>query len=212
MTESDWNSGTDPQKMLEFLRGKVSDRKLRLAACAACRCFWGAINQEPFKNAVEVGELYADSAVADSDRQAAFDRANEFIGLCAAACKACVLPNAFDAALTGLPAAASGCTPFRQLRLRPEIEQEEASRQTITLRDIFGNPFKPITMNSSWLTSTVVPLAKSIYDNRRFEDMPILADALEDSGCDNAEMLAHARSGKEHVRGCWFLDLLLQKE
>jgi hypothetical protein len=57
-----------------------------------------------------------------------------------------------------------------------------------------------------------VTLAQSIYDNRRFEDMPILADALEDAGCSSKEMLEHCRCGGEHVRGCWLVDLLLQKE
>src|SRR5262249_42386801 len=88
----------------------------------------------------------------------------------------------------------------------------EWTAQVGLLRDIFGNPFKPAKMKSSWLTSTVLSLAKSIYDNRRFEDLPILADALEDASCDNAEMLEHARSGGEHLKGCWLVDLLLQKE
>src|SRR5581483_3527580 len=80
------------------------------------------------------------------------------------------------------------------------------------LREIFGNPFRPVTVNSTWLTSNVISLAQTIYDERAFDRMPILADALEDAGCTNAEILQHCRQPGEHVRGCWVVDLLLGKE
>jgi hypothetical protein len=80
------------------------------------------------------------------------------------------------------------------------------------VRDIFGNPFRPVAVDPGWLTSTVVALARGIYDDRAFERMPILADALEDSGCDHADVLAHCRGAEAtHVRGCWVVDLLLGK-
>jgi hypothetical protein len=83
------------------------------------------------------------------------------------------------------------------------------------MRDIFGNPFAPATISSIWLTwndGTVRSVAQAIYDDRAFDRLPILADALEDAGCDNADILTHCRSGGEHVRGCWVVDLLLGKE
>jgi hypothetical protein len=83
------------------------------------------------------------------------------------------------------------------------------------LRCIFGSPFRLVTIKPTWLRwndGTVVKIAQSIYDERRFEDLPILADALEDVGCDNADILAHCRQSGEHVRGCWAVDLLLGKE
>jgi hypothetical protein len=79
------------------------------------------------------------------------------------------------------------------------------------IRDIFGNPFKPVTIDPSWLTSNVVSLAQAIYDERAFDRMPILGDALEDAGCDNKDILNHCRSGEEHVRGCWVVDSILGK-
>jgi hypothetical protein len=88
----------------------------------------------------------------------------------------------------------------------------EQQEQTKLLRDIFGNPFRPITFNPSWLTSTVTALARQMYDSRDFSAMPILADALQDSGCDNAEILEHCRGPGPHVRGCWVVDKLLAKE
>ncbi|MBP3959396.1 hypothetical protein J8F10_29485 [Gemmata sp. G18] len=77
---------------------------------------------------------------------------------------------------------------------------------------MFGNPFRPITTNHSWLTSGVVALATDIYQDRAFDRMPILADALQDAGCDSADILGHCRSNGPHVRGCWVIDLLLGKE
>ncbi|MBL8794381.1 MAG: hypothetical protein JNM56_10785 [Planctomycetia bacterium] len=77
--------------------------------------------------------------------------------------------------------------------------------------DIFGNPFQPVVLVRTWLTSTVVSLATGIYDDRAFDRLPILADALEDAGCDNQDLLKHCREPGEHVRGCWCVDLLLDK-
>jgi hypothetical protein len=82
---------------------------------------------------------------------------------------------------------------------------------THLLRDFFGNPFRPVTAHPSWLTSTVVSLAEGIYAERAFDRLPILADALQDAGCENADILTHCRSDGPHVRGCWVVDLLLGK-
>jgi hypothetical protein len=81
------------------------------------------------------------------------------------------------------------------------------------LHDIFGPlPFRDVAIAPEWLTSTVTALARGIYDEKAFERMPILADALQDAGCDNDEILNHCRAaGWEHVRGCWVVDLLLGK-
>jgi hypothetical protein len=85
----------------------------------------------------------------------------------------------------------------------------ECSRQAKLLHDILGNPFCPVSIDPAWLTSNVTALAQTIYDERAFERMPILGDALEDAGCTNADILEHCRSGGEHVRGCWVVDLVL---
>ena len=80
------------------------------------------------------------------------------------------------------------------------------------LRDIFGNPFRPITFDPSWRTSTVVSLAQQMYESRDFSAMPILADALADAGCSNEAILQHCRGPGPHVRGCFVVDLLIEKE
>jgi len=79
------------------------------------------------------------------------------------------------------------------------------------LRDIFGNPFRPVTVDPAWQTATVVALAEAIYADRAFDRLPILADALEEAGCLNGDLLNHCRQPGEHVRGCWAVDLLLSK-
>jgi hypothetical protein len=80
------------------------------------------------------------------------------------------------------------------------------------LRDISGNPFRPVILNPGWLTPNVITLACTIYESRRFQALPILADALEEAGCADSEILGHCRGPVEHVRGCWVLDLILAKE
>jgi hypothetical protein len=84
--------------------------------------------------------------------------------------------------------------------------QNERTEQADLVRDIFGNPFRPVTLNLTWLTSNVVLLAEAIYQDRAFERMPILADALMDAGCEDDSILAHCRSEGPHVRGCWVVD------
>jgi hypothetical protein len=84
--------------------------------------------------------------------------------------------------------------------------------QTDLLRCIFGNPFRPTNVDASWLAwngGTVANLARGIYDDRAFDRMPVLADALEEAGCTDAGILDHCRQPGPHVRGCWVVDLLL---
>ena len=74
------------------------------------------------------------------------------------------------------------------------------------------NPFRPVTIDRSLLTTTVVKLAQQIYAKRTFDRLPSLADTLEEAGCDNAKLLSHCRGPGPHVRGCWVVDLVLGKE
>ncbi|MBX9585326.1 MAG: hypothetical protein K2X87_33890 [Gemmataceae bacterium] len=83
--------------------------------------------------------------------------------------------------------------------------------QCAWLRCIFGNPFRPVVFDPEWRTSTVVALARGMYEGRDFAPMPVLADALQDAGCEHADILAHCRGNGPHVRGCWVVDLVLGK-
>ncbi|QEG31959.1 hypothetical protein GobsT_68070 [Gemmata obscuriglobus] len=110
----------------------------------------------------------------------------------------------------------------------PRSEQAEAlAHQLRVIRDLFGPlPFRDITVPQAWLTSDVLALARGIYDEHAFERMPILADALQEAGCDNDDILDHCRhepffvggdapkhrsAASGHVRGCWVIDLLLRR-
>jgi hypothetical protein len=100
----------------------------------------------------------------------------------------------------------------RTVGRRPQASQLQVVNQIEISRDIFGNPFRPVTFDPDWRTSTAVALAKQMYDSRDFSAMPILADALQDAGCEHVDVLTHCRDAKGvHVRGCWVVDLVLGK-
>jgi hypothetical protein len=96
--------------------------------------------------------------------------------------------------------------------LKLRSREEEEAEQAKLLRDVFGNPFRPVLFDPMWRTETAIALAKHCYDSREFSAMPILADALQDAGCDNDDVLNHCRDANGvHVRGCWVVDLVLGK-
>lgn len=91
------------------------------------------------------------------------------------------------------------------------VEQFRAYLKPL-LNDIFGTPFQPTVFDLAWQTDNTVALARTMYDARDFSAMPILADALQDEGCENAAILDHCRDETHiHVRGCWVVDLVLNK-
>jgi hypothetical protein len=93
-----------------------------------------------------------------------------------------------------------------------EPRSKEHSLQAGLLRCIFGNPFRPVAVDRAWAAwngCTVTRLARAIYDERAFDRLPILADALEDAGCADRVFLDHCRSAGPHARGCWVVDALL---
>jgi len=114
--------------------------------------------------------------------------------------------------IASMVAAIDGFHDFRYIpRSLSELLPYQA--QVSLLRDIFGNPFRPVSFAAEWRTSTAVALAQGMYDSRDFSAMPILADALQDAGCAHADVLTHCRDEKQvHVRGCWVVDLVLGKE
>jgi hypothetical protein len=81
-----------------------------------------------------------------------------------------------------------------------------------TLHDIVGNPFRPVAFDPRWKTADVVALARGIYEERAFERMPLLADALMDAGCADERVIAHCREPGAHYRGCWVVDAVLDLE
>jgi hypothetical protein len=215
MDEYQWLSCTDPQKMLEYLRGKASDRKLRLFAVACCRNIWHLMTDERSRNSVEVAEGFADGKVSEAEMEQAASRALLVLeSTNTSASRAARWSTIYK------PASLCGCMKTALVRnLRGQILHEAAilpdADQAAILRHIFGNPFRPVSVDPAWLAwkgGTIPKLAEAIYDDRAFDRLPVLADALEEAGCTDQEVLEHCRGPGPHARGCWVLDLLLGKE
>ena len=96
-------------------------------------------------------------------------------------------------------------------RPRGQLSAGEAAAVCGLIRDLFGPPSRPAGFDPAWRTSTAVALARQMYESRDLAAMPILADALQDAGCDDPDILAHCRGGGPHARGCWVVDLVLGK-
>jgi hypothetical protein len=237
MTEDQWLSTTNIDAMLEHLGNDASDRKLRLFACGGVRSMAHLLTEHCSRHAVKIAERYADGLVnkrsfGDSRksirakergvlRAAVFSKSRDDGNSEAIANKAAIAWAAtWDAARGLLRAGAMDAGRYIALAI-PIAQKADTPNNllhtdlSIIARDIFGNPFRPVTVHPDWLTwndGTVPKLAQTIYDDRRFDLLPILADALEEAGCDSADILAHCRGPGPHVRGCWVVDLLLGKE
>jgi hypothetical protein len=241
MTESGWLAGDDPGVLLGWARGRASERKLRLFACACCRALGGHLTGEAGRRAVEVAEAFADGKAAAWELERARRRSTSPVSAAAA------LPDAGRAAeeasrealarLAGVRAAGkaeveskvwqeaesavwwarasgAGAAAVRAVRrhalrrARREVAEEmrraegraraEGERwQCEMLRDLLGNPFRRATFDPGRLCDggRAVGLARAIYEEGCFADLPVLADALEDAGCADAQVLGHCRAG-----------------
>jgi hypothetical protein len=206
MTEAKWLRARDPHPMLDFLDERLSDRKLRLFACACCRRVWDRLSHERSRRAVEVAERFADG-LASPQQQGARHRlamsvpwADQASPEGAQAAYNCVDKDATQAA-------------HMSAYVLGENSPRERRAQAALLRDIAGNPFRPVVASPAllaWGDGTLPKLAQPIYDERAFDRLPILADAVEDAGGPE-EMVSHLRSPGPHARGCWVVDLILGK-
>jgi hypothetical protein len=223
MTEEEWLTCTDPKVMLAHPGRKLSGRKMRLFSCACCRRVWNLMSDERLKKALDKLEGVADNARLDQQRIEASKLAAAFrqqhydeVGKEEEISIAAELWSTAQKAIWRVAAAcgegAAAAFAWANVSEFNKRQQEERKNQVQLLRDILGNPFRPITLNPSWLTSTVTTLAQQMYDSRDFSAMPILADALQDAGCDNEQILNHCRQPGVHVRGCFVVDLLLDKK
>lgn len=215
MTEQEWQAGTVPEIMVNFLRDRGSERKLRLFACACCRLVWDLLTDGRSRHAVETAERFADSTAGFVDLLAARPPAGQAIWTLTNAAARNAARAAADTARCG---GFSGGTAWdaamhasNVLTRDPDLQRAHVA----LLHCIFGNPFRPSPVPApsvfEWEHGGIRRIAQASYDERRFEDLPILADALEDAGCDNAEILSHCRGSGPHARSCWVIDLILGK-
>jgi hypothetical protein len=174
-------------------RGRAAVHK---AARDACQQMW-----DEDQNQFDAAGLLAHLAESNATHAAADTAATDPV-VAADSCTAASLAAAYASCRT--PRTPNAFPPDRQKRIAAE-EQAQAH----LLRDIVGNPFRPATLDPSWLTPTVLALARGVYEERAFDRMPILADALQDAGCDSEDVLGHCRGPGPHARGCWVVDLVL---
>jgi hypothetical protein len=278
VTEQEWLACTDPTPMLEFLRRRASDRKLRLFACACCRQVWnllspedqgivarveqcadGHFNLEDVRRRLRVqfpNSLFEEWDISDwgdirrrlreEDPQWLLDEELDEVEA-----ESGWFPEILFLPNPGRPALITARQMHRwkeesikidtSRRTKPVREHDleawqatwdeiwdpfDAARaaaretgvasQVAILRDLFGNPFRPSPRLTpdllAWNDGTVRRLAEGIYEDRAFDRLPILADALEEAGCTDQAILDHCRHPGPHVRGCWVVDLLLGKE
>jgi hypothetical protein len=225
VTEAEWTAATDPAPMFATVKDRKADRKLRLFAVACCRRLVSLRDDEIAQNALAVAELFADGLAPKARRRGAYKSALKgAIGqpVVAFALRGLARDAAGEASETAAFKAAqiayrhfqeppTGAGAEREAVRRSEHVKERGTQAQL-FRDIFGNPFRPVTFSPSWRTDTAMSLARTMYESREFSAMPILADAIEDAGCDSEDILNHCRAQVEHVRGCWVVDLLLGKE
>ena len=237
MTAAEWAACRDPGVMLAWLTGKPgrrpanstdvlapreppSPRRLRLALAACCRRAWTSLGPAG-RSAVEAAEMFADSdgskrayleevgraAAVEAAQSQQFAPGNQANFAAAWLCGDLANP---DQVLRACATSVSGVGPKDY---EPAVYAAERAAQADVLREVFGDPFRAVTLRRAWLTYDVRVLSDGAYDMRCRETLPIVADALEDAGCDSAELLGHLRSPGPHaLPGCWALDLVLGRE
>jgi hypothetical protein len=227
MTEDEWLTATDDRALRKYLeslrhhRTKKGKRKLRLMACACVRRVWHHLSVKKGQPWLLWAEALADDrkdvseppgpTMADLHLQP--DNLTQLADYAAhmAGCKSIAIAVGTGAgqAESVLFGEASRAQRWRD----PAYRIDRAG----LLREVFGNPFQPITLNPTWRTRTIQGLAQSAYDERILpagtldpQYLGILADALEEAGC-TVGLVEHLRSAGPHIRGCWAVDLILGK-
>lgn len=235
MTELIWETSTDPFVLLDYLfpvRGQDSaepqTRRSQLYLLACARQAW---DQLPWagRALVEVAERMVVSredvgAACRSIARAAAENLTHCRGEVEALAD-------IERMLNEVGITRPDGTP------RPEVDHDPATWQSLAhlvyypfagktpyygriaagyhsvalIREVFGNPFYPVSFDPHWLTQTVVALTREIVAKRDFGTLPLLADALQDAGCDKATVFEHCRADVAHVRGCWVLEGILHR-
>ncbi|VTR94744.1 Uncharacterized protein OS=Sorangium cellulosum (strain So ce56) GN=sce5710 PE=4 SV=1 [Gemmata massiliana] len=219
VTETQWLVAGSWFPVCEAVQRRQNARKMRLFGCACCRRLGNLLTDERSFSAIEVAEQFADGAAKRTALVAAQAIAHAAVNELGQteykwepdgwAANAVAMVVHGTAKIYFQLTATRAAEAIGQAGVRTNAA--ERAIQFGLLRDIFGNPFRPAIFSPSWRTSTTVALAAQMYESRDFSTMPILADSLQDAGCDSAEVLDHCRGGGPHVRGCWVIDLALGK-
>jgi hypothetical protein len=233
MTEDQWASiqyPADMQKMLSDT-GKLSERRARLFVVACCRHLWHLLDK-PGRDAVDLVERYVDGLASGEDLTEA---TRWGIGVQQAFYGYHDLAAAVQDAIRGVPDRRAGWAAWSVLvaaywsgpggydrasiQARYAAREAERARQLVAVRCVFGSHLRSVAVDRSWLRwngGAVVKLAQAAYQERELPSghldrarLGVLADALEEAGCTDADLLDHLRGPGPHVRGCYVLDALL---
>jgi hypothetical protein len=230
MTEAEWLATKNPillvrlaERLLRNAGRIASGRKFLLLGCACCRSVSPPITEACCLRAIEVAEMAADGGATRADYEAVAHLMGDASILAGGpifhpTTAVCALihdrEDRVESGIQALVICAEVEAPVASLRFWKWPHQWKRYKFYVGLiRDIFGNPFRSVTPAPHWCTSDAVAMARGMYESRDFSAMPILADALQDAGCDNPDVLDHCRgpNGK-HVRGCWVVDLILGRD
>jgi hypothetical protein len=240
MTDKEWMTCEETHDMLQCVlnehaanRRKVGRRKLRLFACASCRLFCDEMTDPRSLAAIEYMERFTDGEADVAKMADVQDAAHaalrnidsrpppngikrtEMSGMLAAEAAFWLVDKRANWCVYAALKTSAGLSDNSRHHFNADRDQkwaEQLRTMCHLLREIFGNPFHSVVFKKSWWTDTVLSLARQMYDSREFSAIAILADALQDAGCDNDDILTHCRDANQvHIRGCWVLDLILGK-
>lgn len=231
MTEEEWLTSTDPETMIQFVSPYTSRRKERLFAVACCRRLGDLLDLYCCELLTRI-EASAEQPLSVAEREELINDAMAHADFLSYKMGTPIGSARWQAA-NAVWAAAEGhhwrvidesADAVTTSRLDPETydvsvpgpptvgDPIELAAQADLLRHIVGNPFRPVAFDPDWRTEHVVGIAAKMIEEQNFTTMPILADALEEAGCDSAEILDHCRDSETHVPGCWAIDLVLGKQ
>jgi hypothetical protein len=226
MTEAEWFTPGDLRKHVALMWSRNRARKLRLFGVACCRPLEPWIYDPVMAKALLRAELFADGQLSASTLKKWCQEVNgaewrRRHSLSKPRSNASIRHQYAHAAVYW------ACLETRHRRAADPwmvlvyhnqvfgaalVRSGPAFAHTALL-EVFGDPFRKVKFNTKWRTDTAVLLARTMYESRDFSAMPILADALQDAGCDSDDVLNHCRdTNRAHVRGCWVVDLVLGKE
>jgi hypothetical protein len=230
-TEAHW---LDSTRLLDLMRHPFicSERKRRLLVCASIRRVLPELVNPIYDKAVDICEEFAEGNRSWADVLTIQKELRSIVEAYGSGGAAPHLQYAVLAVRKGLEKnfvnykmamiAALRCVGGKSLSIvvnRSPVDDSAAAKgrtaeqveQIKLLRDIFGNPFRPVAFDPAWLTADTLGIAARMYERRDFSAMHILADALEEAGCTNPDLLLHAREPGVHIRGCWVVDGVLGK-
>ncbi len=214
MTEAEWQAADERGRRRAV--DSFGPRRTRLFAVVACRSLGRWVDDPAVVAALDAAEAFADGTIT----KAALGRARAAVRR---------VFDGFSGADPGMPdnrrynATEAATRAASENQVSQALDTvlfvtasdglphfSEACRVIYRLYEEFAGPAIRV-FDPAWRTLTAVAIATGTYADRAFDRLPVLADALEDAGCDAAELLAHLRGPGPHARDCWALDAVLGK-